>query len=160
MSAQTAGLADRLRPFPKHLIHENPSGGGQYVKHSVIVQRLLDLFDWYDFELVQVVRGVVDAIPANPNGKSERAKRGAPALEDAVVGAVCRLTVVVDGVTHRVEEVGDCEQPHNWPHDGARLKDAMSDAIKRCAARFGIGLHLWAQGEAYLYERLAKEAES
>jgi hypothetical protein len=34
----------------------------------------------------------------------------------------------------------------------------MSDAIKRCAARLGIGLHLWAQDEAYLHSKLANEA--
>ena len=110
-------LIDRLKPFPPRLIHENPSGGGSYVKHSVIVQRLLALFGSYDFEVVEILRGHVDAVKPNPNGKSQKS-------------------------------------PHNWPHDGARMKDATSDAIKRCAARLGIGLHLWAQGESYLYEQL------
>lgn len=150
-------LVERLKPFPRKLIHENPSGGGTYVKHSVVVQRLLDLFDTYDFELVEIIRGDVREIEPNPTGKSARAKKGAPPLHQAIVGAVCRLTVIVDDAPVRVEEVGDCEEPHNWPHDGARLKDAMSDAIKRCAARLGVGLHLWAQQEAYLYERLRQE---
>lgn len=150
-------LEDRLKPFPRHLIHSNPSGGGSYVKHSVVVQRLLDLFGAYDFELVEVLRGDVAAIAPNPSGNSKRAKDGAPALDDAVVGAVCRLTVMIDEKPCRIEDVGDCESPHNWPHDGARLKDAMSDAIKRCAARLGVGLHLWAQDEAYLYEKLRKD---
>lgn len=75
------------------------------------------------------------------------------------MGAVCRLTVVIDDQPVVIEDVGDCEQPHNWPHDGARLKDATSDAIKRCAARLGVGIALWAQDEAYLYEQLkSKEA--
>lgn len=147
-------LVDRLKPFPPRLIHENPSGGGSYVKHSVIVQRLLALFGSYDFEVVEILRGHVDAVKPNPNGKSQKAKDGSPALEGAVVGAVCRLTVTIDGERVRIEDVGDCESPHNWPHDGARMKDATSDAIKRCAARLGIGLHLWAQGESYLYEQL------
>lgn len=150
-------LAERLKPFPSKLIHTNPSGGGSYVKHSVVVQRLLDLFGAYDFEVVEILRGHVAGIAPNPDGKSARARTGTPALEGAVVGAVCRLTVLVDGRVCRVEDVGDCEQPHNWPHDGARLKDATSDAIKRCAARLGVGLHLWAQDEAYLYEKLMKE---
>jgi hypothetical protein len=143
-------LAERLKPFPSSLVHTNPSGGGSYVKHSVIVQRLLDLFGSYDFELVEIVRGTVEPI-------GTRKADGLPALENAVVGVVCRLTVQVDGRSVRIEDVGDCEQPHNWPHDGARMKDAMSDAIKRCAARLGVGLHLWAQGESYLYEKLTKE---
>ena len=148
-------LEERLKPFPSKLIHTNPSGGGSYVKHSVIVQRLLDLFGTYDFELVEIIRGDLPAVPADPNGKSKRAREGSPELRQAAVGAVCRLTVVIDGQPCRIEDVGDCESPHNWPHDGARLKDAMSDAIKRCAARLGVGLHLWAQDEAYLYDKLA-----
>jgi hypothetical protein len=76
-----------------------------------------------------------------------------------VVGAVCRLSVEIDGRMVRIEDVGDCESPHNWPHDGARMKDAMSDAIKRCAARLGIGLHLWSQDESYLYDQLLKETK-
>lgn len=147
-------LIDRLKPFPRRLIHENPSGGGQYVRHSVVVQRLLDLFGSFDFEVVTVLYGDVDALEPNPNGKSERAKRGAPELVHVAVGAVCRLRVEIDGKSVSIEDVGDCESPHNWPHDGARLKDATSDAIKRCAARLGVGIHLWAGGEAYLYEQL------
>jgi hypothetical protein len=38
------------------------------------------------------------------------------------------------------------------------MKDAMSDAFKRCAMRCGLGLHLWSQGDYYLYDRLT-EAE-
>lgn len=157
-AAKPGSLVERLKPFPAKLIHSNPSGGGEYVKHSVVVQRLLDLFGTYDFEVVQILRGHVAAIPPNPAGNSKRAKDGSPALDGAVVGAVCRLTVEIDGKPCRIEDVGDCESPHNWPHDGARLKDATSDAIKRCAARLGVGLHLWSQNESYLYEKL-KEAE-
>ena len=145
-AARRQSLQDRLKPFPSRLIHTNPSGGGSYVKHSVVVQRLLDLFDAYDFELVEVLRGDVAAIPPNPQGSSKRAKEGAPELIHVVVGVVCRLSVEVDGRPTRIEEVGD------------RLKDAMSDAIKRCAARLGVGLHLWAQDEAYLHSKLKNDA--
>jgi hypothetical protein len=32
------------------------------------------------------------------------------------------------------------------------LKDAASDAFKRCAMRVGVGLHLWTkEGEYFLY---------
>jgi hypothetical protein len=155
----SAELVDRLKPFPARLIHTNPSGGGTYVKHSVVVQRLLALFGSYDFELVEVIRGHVDAVAPKPQGNSAKAKAGSPALADAVVGVVARLTVEIDGKPVRIEDVGDCESPHNWPHDGARMKDAMSDAIKRCAARLGIGLHLWSQDESYLYDQLLKETK-
>ena len=40
------------------------------------------------------------------------------------------------------------------------MKDAMSDAIKRCAMALGVGLHLWSQmgdqDEYFLDKQLAK----
>ena len=143
-------LRELARPFPDTYVHRNPSGGGDYVKHHVVVQRLLSIVGPYDFRVVQVIRGDVMPIPPNPNGKTDRAKRGAPMLSNVVVGVICSLDVEIDGRQVHVEDAGDCEQPHNWPTDGARLKDACSDAIKRCAARLGLGLHLWSQEEYWL----------
>lgn len=151
-------LLDLTLPFPSKYVHSNPSGGGSYVKHHVVEQRLLQVCGPFDFELVQVIRGHVDALPPNPSGKSDKAKKGSPALDDAIVGAVARLKVSINGWTTTVEEVGDCEQPHNWPHDGARMKDAMSDAFKRCAMRLGLGLHLYSNEEYFLHEQLKKAA--
>jgi hypothetical protein len=71
---------------------------------------------------------------------------------------VWRLTCTIDGRQVRVEEVGDVGDVHNWPHDGARLKDAASDALKRCAMRLGLGLHLWAQ-EHYFLDRQLRAAQ-
>jgi hypothetical protein len=36
------------------------------------------------------------------------------------------------------------------------LKNAASDAIKRCAMRLGVGLSLWSQENYYLDKALAK----
>ena len=102
-------LHDLARPFPSRFVHRNPSGGGDYVKHHVVNQRLLQVVGPFDFELVQVVRGRVVGRAPNPQAQSARAKAGVPELEDAVVGAVCRLTITVDGRRVTVEEVGDCE---------------------------------------------------
>lgn len=153
-------LTKLLHPFPAKVIHTNPSGGGTYVKHSTVQQRLLDVLGLVDFELVQIVRGHVDAKAPNPNGKSAKAKAGSQALTDAVVGVVARMKVTVDGLPVLVEEAGDCEEPHNWPHDGARMKDAMSDAYKRCAMRLGVGLHLWSQDDFYLGAKLLQQDEA
>jgi hypothetical protein len=76
-----------------------------------------------------------------------------------IVGAVWRLALVIDGRTVRLEEAGDVEAPHNWRHDGQRLKQAASDAIKRCAMRAGLGLHLWA-GESYVLDGRLREVAS
>lgn len=154
-------LTQLARPFPSNLVHTNPSGGGSYVAHDVVVQRLLQIVGPYSFRVVEVIRGHVPAIAPNPNGKSNRAKEGRPALEGAVVGVVAELAVSIDGREVVVQDAGDCEDPHNWPHDGARMKDAVSDAIKRCAMRLGCGVHLWAQGDFYLYDALTRaEAEA
>jgi len=126
------------------------------VAHHAVVQKLLLTVGPFDYTIDEVIRGDVAEVLPNPSGKSKRAKVGSPALGNVVVGALCTLVVTIDGRSVKITEVGDCEQPHNWPHDGARLKDAASDAIKRCAARFGCGLHLWASNEYFLDAELAK----
>jgi hypothetical protein len=138
-------LLDISMPFPNRVIHDNPSGYGSYVAHHLYVQRLLMHLGPYSFELVETIRG---AAPA-------KEKDAAP-LEGVIAGVVMRLTVEIDGQMVRIEEVGDCESPSNWPHDGARLKDAMSDALKRCCARIGLGTHLYAKtaDEYVLFQKL------
>jgi len=133
------------KPFANHLVHTNPSGGGSYVSHSAVNEKLLAIVGPFTYEIADVIRGHVPGITANPQGSSKRAKEGRPALDNAVVGVVGRLTCRVDGQVVTIEEAGDCEDPHNWPHDGPRLKDASSDAFKRCAMRLGVGLHMWSQ---------------
>jgi len=155
--AEFRQLTKLVHPFPDRLIQKNPSGCGTYVKHSVVVERLLDVLGGVDFELIEVLRGHVDGKPGNPSGSSARAKAGTPALDNAVVGVLARMVASVDGKTYTITEVGDCESPHNWPHDGARLKDAASDAYKRCAMRLGVGLHLWAQDHFYISDKFLKQ---
>ena len=140
-------LRDLARPFPSKLVKDNPSGYGSYVQHGLYKQRLLYYVGPYDFELVEILRGPV-------KGKEE--------LGVVVVGAVMRLTVTIDGRVTKIEEVGDCEQPSNWPTDGARLKDAISDALKRCCPHIGLGLSLYnlGDGEYFLASALRdREAE-
>lgn len=150
-------LTKLLHPFPGSMIERNPSGGGSYVAHPVVEQRLLDVVGIPKTTVVQIIRGDVPGKAPDPKGSSARAKAGTPDLRDAVVGVVLRMEATVDGEPKWAEEAGDCEAPHNWPHDGARLKDAMSDAYKRCAMRLGVGLHLWAQEHFYLGSKLLKQ---
>jgi hypothetical protein len=146
-----------VRPFPSKYIKANPSGGGTYVSHEDVTQRLLHALGPFSTEVDQIIRGDVAGKPGDPAGRSERAKAGTPDLHNVVVGVLLKLEVTIDGRLVTVTEVGDCEQPHNWPTDGARMKDAMSDAIKRCAMRLGCGIHLWAQDLFYLHDALAPE---
>jgi hypothetical protein len=71
------------------------------------------------------------------------------------------MTFNIAGRNVSVQEVGDVEQPFNWKTEGARMKDAVSDAVKRCAMAIGCGLHLWARfenkSEYFLDQQLAKE---
>jgi hypothetical protein len=145
-------LVELARRFPDNYIETKDRQS--YVAHHVVGQRLLSVVGPYDYELVQVLRGDVPAVPPDPSGQSRRAKAGTPALHQAVTGAVWRLTCEVDGRRTQVEEVGDTD-PNNWPTDGARLKDAASDALKRCAMRLGLGLHLWAGDLYFLDKQLA-----
>ncbi len=138
-------LRDLAKPFPQRFVHDNPSGYGSYVAHSVYVQRLLMHLGGYDFETVEIIRGQV-------NGK--------PDLGTVVVGVVMRLTVKIDGRRVVIEEIGDCEMPGNWDTDGKRLKDAYSDALKRCCARIGLGLSLYAKNaDEYVLSAVLRERE-
>lgn len=155
-------LLDLSKRFPASMVKKAPQGKyGSYVPHPLYTQRLLMHLGGYQFTMVEILRGWVPGEAPLPQDKwtdktSQRRKDGRPELQSAIVGVLMRLTVAIDGQEVVVEDVGDCDDPHNWPHDGARLKDAVSDAIKRCCARVGLGLHLYCKdaGDYRLYEAL------
>jgi hypothetical protein len=135
VSSQLARLA---RPFPSKYV-KPPSKGkfGSYVPHDVVTQALLAIVGPFDLDVGEVFFG--------EDGKVE--------------GCLVTIAVMVDGRHTVVTEIGDCEQPTNWKTQGARMKDAISDGVKRCAMRLGCGLHLWAQEDYFLYDQLRKDAE-
>src|SRR5215207_5769135 len=145
-------LSELARRFPPQFVEQKD--GQDYVAHHVVGQRLLSVVGPFDFQLVEILRSDVPAVPPDPAARSQRGKRGTPAVQQVVTGAVWRLTCKVDGRRTQVEEVGNTD-PHNWATDGARLKDAASDALKRAAMRLGLGLHLWAQSHYFLDKQLA-----
>lgn len=128
-------LAKLSKPFPDSLVRKAPKGKyGDYVPHHTVTQALLATVGAYDFHIKEIVRGTGGQVEA----------------------VICQLVVEIDGHTHKVEEVGDCEKPDNWPTEGGRLKDAVSDALKRCAMRLGLGLSLWCQDDYFLHESLTR----
>lgn len=130
----TSQLQRLVKPFPRSMIQTKPGKfQAEYVSHSEVVQKLLAVVGPYSFEVTETFR--------NKDGQI-----------DAVIA---RLALTVDGERISISEVGECEQPGNWNTDGARLKDAASDAFKRCAMRVGVGLHLWAQDRFVLDTMLA-----
>tara|TARA_A100001015_G_C14786058_1_gene631121 strand:- start:328 stop:759 length:432 start_codon:yes stop_codon:yes gene_type:complete len=131
-------LHELSRRFPDKFIHKNPSGFGDYIQHSVIRQRLLTVLGAYSTDIVETL------------------------YDDGIItGVILKLSCVIDGKEISVVEAGDVENPSNWKTNGARMKDAMSDAIKRCAMALGVGLHLWSQidgeDEYFLDKQLEKE---
>lgn len=130
-------LRELAKRFPKELVKPAPKGKfGDYVPHSTINERLLAVLGPFSFQVTEIVRG--------DSGKVE--------------GVLATLTTTIDGRDIQITEVGDCENPDNWKTDGARLKDAASDALKRCASRIGCGLFLWSGGD-YRLDSWMKEQE-
>ena len=142
-------LFELSRTFPEKFIHKNPTGFADYIQHSVIRQRLLSVVGPYSQEVKHIIRETL----TDKQGKDK----------EVITGVVLALTVEIDGEVVTVEEAGDVEQPFNWKTDGARMKDAISDAVKRCAMAMGVGLHLWAQfdgqSEYFLDKQLEKGIE-
>jgi hypothetical protein len=124
-----------------------------------VIERLLYLLGPVSFDVVELIGGDVPERPPNERGRSERARSGTPRLEGVVVGVLARLTATIDGRTVTVTEVGDCDDPANWRHDGERAKAAASDAVKRAAARLGCGLELWVGPESYRLDRWLANGE-
>lgn len=128
-------LAKLSRPFPDAFVRKAPQGKfGDYVPHHTVAQALLATLGPYDLHITQILRNA----------------------EGVIEGCVVQLVCEIDGRTTTIEEAGDCEQPSNWKTDGARLKDAVSDGLKRCAARVGLGLHLWSGPDYFLHDSLIK----
>ena len=137
-------LHELAKPFHGKYVQKAPQGKyGDYVSHSTINERLLQAVGPFSFELVQVVRGHAEEIKTKSKTYAARA--------DAVVGVVARLTVTIDGRAVSIEEVGAEDSPA-MKGDGDNLKTSMSDALKRCAMRLGLGLHLWS-GDLYFLDR-------
>ena len=111
---------------------------GHYVPHYIIEQAILATVGPYQWELVEILRG-----PTSGFVKGEERS-----FDDVIVGAVYRMTLTIDGQPVSVEEPGECGEAYTASSDGARLKKASSDAFKRCAMRFGVGLHLWCKTPA------------
>jgi hypothetical protein len=116
------------------MIQEKPGGfAAKYVAHSRVVEKLIAVLGPFDYEVTQLIKEA----------------------DGTVTGCVAKLTVTIDGQVVTVSEVGDVENP-GAKNNGARAKDASSDAIKRCAMRLGVGLEMWVKGEPMLHAALLK----
>lgn len=110
------------KPFDPRLIRQKPGQGGRkmsYISHAIITERLSEVDPNWTF------RPIATYTYADPNTGRLHCE-----------GVEVELTVC--GVS-RVEAGGPTRQD-GFPNE---IKNAYSDAIKRAAMRFGVGLSMW-----------------
>jgi hypothetical protein len=126
-------LRELAKKIPDRFIKQKPGAfAADYVSHSEITQILLSKHGPVTQRVVEVIR--------NPDG--------------IIDGCILEMEFTIDGRDIVIQEVGDVERPGS--NNGSNLKNAVSDAVKRCAMRgCGLGLHLWAQENWVLEQALA-----
>ena len=137
-------LKELAKPFQGLVKGAAPGKFGDYVEHSAVTQRLLLHCGPYD---QTVVREIYD----------EHKEYG-----KTLTGVVLELVLNIDDRVVAIQESGSVDKPYKVTNrktgermnNGERLKLAISDAHKRCAMRVGLGLHLWAQDDYFLYDQL------
>ena len=124
---QLQSLAKRI---PKSYIKTKPGGfAADYCSHADVQQMLIaKLGVPPSQEVTQIIRS----------------------SEGQAQGVVLRMVFNIDGQTVVIDEVGECERPGQ--NEGLNVKNAVSDAVKRCAMRIGLGLELWCQ-ETYVLDK-------
>ena len=128
-------LRDLVKRIPASYVKTKPGGfQADYVSHADIQQILLAKLGPCTQEVKELIYNA----------------------EGQLQGCILRMTYEIDGQTIVIEEAGDVERP--GANNGANAKNAVSDAVKRCAMRVGVGLHLWSQ-ENYVLDRMAQDGE-
>lgn len=141
-------LAELAKQIPPKYVGKNDKGMDA-ADHTVITQLLHLRVPGWSQEIVEVLRSEV------PSMTTQKGREYPGGLY--VTGVVLRLTANVDGVTQVIDEAGGVELAQMKDGDGERLKHAVSDALKRCSMRLGLGLHIWAQGSYFLDRALTKD---
>ena len=128
MANEITGLALLRQPFPAHQISYLPKGGVKlaYVGHAALTDRLLDADPMWTWEPLAI----------SPDGL--------PVI-DNLGGLWIRLTVC--GVTRMgYGDAGDKTGPN-------AIKEAIGDALRNAAMRFGAALDLWHKGDLHVEEK-------
>ena len=130
-------LMQLARVFPQKLVSQlkKKTHTEDYINHSVITQRLLQVCGPFDWDVEVIFNG-----------------------EGKPVAAKGTLIVDVDGKKVKVSGIGT-DQNKAGKDDGDIIKEMESDALKRAAMRVGVGLHLWAQDQYFLFTQMLKVHE-
>lgn len=130
-------LTDLVKRIPDSYVKTKPGGfQADYVSHADIQQILLAKLGPCSQEVTRIITNA----------------------EGVVQGCVLRVAYQIDGEMYVIEEAGDVERPGS--NNGANLKNAVSDAVKRCAMRVGVGLHLWSQDNYVLDKVLTEDTDA
>ena len=137
------------KPWNKTFVKSVNKGFGNidYVEHTQVTQKLIALVPDLDITTDDVIYDTIEDV----NGVSRK----------FVTGLRVILTGTVDGHLITREDYGMCDKPffHENPNkvqnNGQRIKECMSDGIKRAAMRMGVGIELY-DTDAWLSSYLEK----
>tara|TARA_R100001460_G_scaffold8200_3_gene20425 strand:+ start:4530 stop:5054 length:525 start_codon:yes stop_codon:yes gene_type:complete len=138
------------KPWNKKLVKNLNKGFGNidYVEHTQVTQKLIAVSPDWNFNIEKYLEDTVEDM----NGIQRT----------FITGAQVSITMKIDNEYITRSEVGMCDKaffhsdPNKVHNNGQRAKECVSDAIKRCAMRFGVGLELY-DTDAWLSEYLEKE---
>lgn len=125
----TEQLQKLARPFPTELIKRTEGVFGDFVTHASVTEKLIAICGPFDFSVQEFI---LDS-------------------DGTLTGCLAELSLTIDGRRVTITEVGDADYQAG-ASNGSRAKNASSDALKRCAMRIGVGLHLWS-GDSYRLDR-------
>ena len=128
---------DLSKPWNKSFVKTKKQSFGdvKYVEHTQVTQKLIALIPDLKMELGSVFYDKVE----DENGIRRKFLTG------------CEYTIsgTIDGEFRSVTEAGTCEKPFfeqgnmKVANNGQRLKECISDAVKRCGMRLGVGIELY-----------------
>jgi hypothetical protein len=130
-------LQDLSKRLPEKWIQQKPGVGfaAKYASHGDIQQALL----------------------AKVGPTSQRIVKEIYNSEGNVLeGVILEMVFHIDLEPVVIQEIGESER--DTGNNALNLKNSVSDAVKRCAMRVGLGLELWTENYA-LPEALAQRAE-
>jgi len=110
-------------------------GSIDYVEHTQVTQKLIALIPDVQMKLESYVYDKVE----DEHGIRRK----------FLTGVVYTISGTIDGEFRTVTEAGMCDKPffaegnRKVSNNGERLKECISDAIKRCAMRLGVGIELY-----------------
>ena len=125
------------------IVKQKPTSYGKidYVDHTQVTQKLI--------ALIPDVQITINYNVGNGGMLYDDAYTTDGETKKVLTGVALSVTGTVDGKYRVVEEIGMCDKPVDGINgkppltNGERAKECMSDAIKRCAMRLGVGIELY-----------------